>query len=163
MVLVKDHPLQFGFRQIPFLKKLKGLGGVLICPYDVSGNELMSISGSTFTCTGTLGMQSAMGGLKSIVNENYYSNDEDFVILKSREGVKDLPQRIHEKVDSDDEYMMQIRIVSNLLRGSFECDFWSFQGFDPRKPNTSVASLGKELGDQLALLGPNGENWHFRS
>mgnify|MGYP006281659677 CR=1 FL=1 len=57
LVLVKDHPLQFGFRKTDFLDRLAAIKNVVILPYDVSGNELMSLAGASFSSTGTLGFK----------------------------------------------------------------------------------------------------------
>ena len=82
-VMVKDHPLQFGFRQTKLMEQLKAIPGVYLVPYNVTGSYMLSRSGSHFTTTGTLGLQSALAGLQSIVTPSYYSNDVDFHILKA--------------------------------------------------------------------------------
>jgi hypothetical protein len=162
LIMVKDHPLQFGFRQVAFLDRLRTLPDVVLIPYDISGNELLSMSGVTFTCTGTLGMQAVLYGIPAIVTPNYYSNDQDFILLNGRNEVQNLPAKVAAWSQPADLIATQTRIIADLLRGSFVCDFFSFQKFDPENPHPGAAALGKILGAKLRELGPNGENWHAK-
>ena len=158
LVLVKDHPLQFGFRQASLLERLRALPNVVIVPYDVPGNELLSLVGTNFTCTGTLGLQAALAGLKSVVTESYYSNDEDFIVFRSRAEVDSLPARVVQTRQCDVTLAeRQRRLISNLLRGSFDGDFFSFKRFDERAPAASALSLAKALGRRLDDLIEQGE------
>ena len=162
-ILVKDHPLQFGFRQLELLERLKVLPNVVIVPYEISGNELIDLSGSTFTCTGTLGLQSALLGKHSIVTESYYTTPDDFILLRSREELKDLPRRVLDSPPRENLAERQRHIVAKLLQGSFDADFFSFKGFNPAAPSPTVKALAEHLGDELASLGPEGEDWHGRN
>jgi hypothetical protein len=159
-ILVKDHPLQFGFRQVELLERLKQFPNVVIIPYDVSGNEVMAMSATNFTLTGTLGLQAALTGLKSITTDNYYTNDEDFIIFRSREEIASLPKRVLETVVPENLADRQRRICSNLLAGSFESDFFSFGDFEPENPKSTIADMAAILGRQLHKLGPDNFNWH---
>ena len=145
-VLVKDHPLQFGFRQIALLERLKAFATVIIVPYEVSGNEALDQCGVNFTCTGTLGMQAALTGKISVVTPSYYSNDEDFITFTSRADVAGLPARVIAAKPPASLADRQYRIVKNLLRGSFASDFFSFKGFDAALPNKNVAEFGYSCG-----------------
>lgn len=150
LVLVKDHPLQFGFRQAELLERLRGLPNVVIVPYDVPGNDLLGMVGVNFTCTGTLGLQAALSGLKSVVTESYYSNDDDFIVFRSRAEVESLPARVTRTATPDVPLPeRRQRMISHLLRGSFDGDFFSFKGFDARRPATGALSLAKALGRRL--------------
>jgi hypothetical protein len=151
-IVVKDHPLQFGFRQVELLEQLKALPNVVVVPYDVSGNELLATTDATFTCTGTLGLQSALAGKRSIVTESYYTTPEDFIVLRSRDEVAELPRRLLDAPLPDALEDRQRRIVAHLLRGCFPCDFFSFKGFDSSAPNPAVAELGERLGEAIAAL-----------
>jgi len=161
-IVVKDHPLQFGFRQIELLERLKALPNVVLVPYDVSGNEVLALVDVNFTCTGTLGLQAALLGIKSVATENYYTTPEDFILMRTRADVAELPRRVIDTELSTPIEERQRRIVAKLLRGSFEADFFSFKGFKPENPAPSVAVLARELGDQMAALGRDGEDWHNR-
>ena len=157
VVMVKDHPLQFGFRQTELIDQLRALRGVVIVPYEVSGSELMSLAGVNFTCTGTMGLQAALQGIKSAVTACYYSNDEDFVVFRTPEEVDDLPARVVQTALTDQPLVQrQRRIMSQLLRGSFEGDFFSFQRFDATQPSPGALRLARAIGqrlDQLILEG----------
>jgi hypothetical protein len=161
-ILVKDHPLQFGFRQVALLDRLKQSPGVVLIPYDVSGNEVMSLVETNFTLTGTLGLQAALTGLKSIATDNYYTNDDDFILFRSREEIRQLPRRVMETTLPAALTERQNRIITSLLEGSFESDFFSFKGFDTAAPKPSIAEMARILGEQVDALGPDGENWHHK-
>jgi hypothetical protein len=153
VVLVKDHPLQFGFRQITLLNRLKTLPNVVLVPYEIGGNEVLNECGVSFTCTGTLGMQAALIGKKSITTQCYYTTPDDFILFTSRADVASLPARVEATDVPADISHRQRRIITNLLRGSFASDFFSFQGFDPAKPNPTVAELGRAFGNIIEEIG----------
>ncbi len=157
MVLVKDHPSQFGFRQTELLDRLLALPNVVLVPYDVSGNELTAQVGVSFTCTGTLGLQSALAGLTSVVTESYYATDPDFLIFRERGEVANLAQRVLASAFVEPVEVRRERIIANLLRGSFEADFFSFQGFDPERPSASALGLARALGRRLDQLIAEGQ------
>lgn len=157
LVLVKDHPLQFGFRQSELLERLRALANVVIVPYEVPGNELLSLVGTNFTCTGTLGLQAALAGLNSVVTESYYTNETDFIIFRSRAEVESLPARVVKRNLSEAPLAQrQRRMISNLLKGSFDGDFFSFKHFDERAPTVSALDLAKALGQRLHGLAEQG-------
>ena len=157
LVLVKDHPSQFGFRQTELFDRLLKVANVVIVPYDISGNELLSLTGVSFTCTGTLGLQAALAGLTSVVTDSYYAEDADFVIFHHRAEVAGLPQRVRDTHFDVDLSLRRERIISHLLRGSFEADFFSFQGFDPENPSAGALQMAQALGRQLDQLVSEGE------
>ncbi|MFK7837578.1 MAG: hypothetical protein AB8B60_15315 [Sulfitobacter sp.] len=148
-VVVKDHPQQFGFRQIGLLKRLLAIEGVILVPYEVPGTSVLAQCNINFTTTGTLGLQAALLGLKSIVTENYYSTEEDFIVLHDRAGVSDLPARVEAMEPPADLEAGQRRIITNLQCGSFESDFFSFQGFDPNAPSAGATELGRLIGIEV--------------
>jgi hypothetical protein len=156
-VLVKDHPLQFGFRQTELIDRLLALPNVVFLPYDVSGPELISVSGASFSCTGTLGLQAALAGLKSVVTESYYANDEDFIVYRERHDVSGLPQRVLDMPTCADLRARRERIIAHLLRGSFAADFFSFQNFDPAQPAPGADGMALALGHHLDLLIAEGQ------
>ncbi|PWR04548.1 hypothetical protein DKT77_00850 [Meridianimarinicoccus roseus] len=151
-VLVKDHPLQFGFRQTGLIRRLLALPNVVFLPYEVSGMEALSLCGVNFTCTGTLGLQAALAGAKSVTTRNYYTTDDDFILLENRAQVPRLPELVEAFPEVEDLPSRQRRIVANLLRGSFPCDFFSFKGFDPSNPSEGATALGRILGREVASL-----------
>lgn len=152
LVLVKDHPLQFGFRQTELLERLRVLPNVVIVPYDVPGNELLGLVDVNFTCTGTLGLQAALSGLKSVVAESYYSNDDDFILFRQRDDIGQLPARAAAASFDRPLIERQQRIIRQLLRGSFEGDYFSFKGFDADNPAPGALVLAQALGQRLDQL-----------
>ncbi|MEP3428005.1 MAG: hypothetical protein ABJN98_04940 [Roseibium sp.] len=148
-ILVKDHPLQYGFRQVSLIKRLLTLPNVIFVPYEASGTEILNKCGVNFTCTGTLGLQAALLGVKSITTPNYYTTKDDFILLENRDDVIDLPDRVEAFPAAENLEIRQRRIISNLLQGSFKSDFFSFQGFDPTKPSKGATELGVLVGDEL--------------
>jgi hypothetical protein len=159
-IIVKDHPLQFGFRQAALVERLKALKNVVFVPYEISGNELLSMCAVSVTGTGTLGLQAALLGNTSVVCDAYYvASEADFVVLKSRDDIASLAERIKRHKSPPSLYDLRARIIAQLLRASFTADFFSFRNFDPAAENTTVSELGRILGERLRRMGPNGEDW----
>lgn len=161
-IVVKDHPLQFGFRQTELLDRLKAFPNVVIVPYEVSGNALLARCGLSVTATGTLGLQAGLLGNTSICGEAYYVTEGDFVVLRDRADLDRLAATVAAWKPPASLPDRQARIIANLLRGSFDADFFSFRGFDPARPNPAAAELGRRLGERIRALGPDGEDWHGR-
>lgn len=161
-IVVKDHPLQFGFRQTRLLDRLKAFPNVVIVPYEVSGNALLARCGVNVTATGTLGLQAGLLGNISITGEAYYVTADDFLVLREARDLEALPGKVAGRMPPASLHDRQARIIANLLQGSFDADFFSFQGFDPARPNPAAAELGRRLGERLRALGPDGEDWHGR-
>lgn len=152
LVLVKDHPSQFGFRQRELIERLKALPNVIFLPYEVSGNEAVSLVNTNFTLTGTLGLQSALLGLTSIVSPTYYVTEGDFLTFDNPAQAASLPEKAMQWQATEPLQARQRRILSHLLEGSFEGDFFSFRGFQPQNPQESVRVLAANLGSQLRVL-----------
>jgi hypothetical protein len=162
-ILVKDHPLQFGFRQVELIERLRALQNVVLVPYEVSGNRMLEVCGVSLTATGTLGLQSALMGSRSVTGEAYYANPEDFILLRTWDDLSDLATLVEDVPPPAALQDRQKRIVTQLLRGSFTADFFSFRGFDPAQPSAGTTELGRALGERLRRLGPDHEAWHERN
>ena len=163
VVVVKDHPLQFGFRQTALLERLKAFPNVVVVPYEISSNNLMALCGVSLTGTGTIGLQASLLGLKSVTADAYYvSSDQDYIVLRSWAEIAGLGQRIDDALAPDDLHAHQTRLVARLLQGSFDADFFSFQNFNAQVPDEATAELGRQLGARIRQLGPDGEDWHGR-
>lgn len=152
MVLVKDHPLQFGFRQLGLLARLREVENLVVLPYEVSGNILLDAVHHCFAVTGTLGLQAAMLGKTAVVTDNYYTNEEDFVIYRTRADIPRLPERTAAFEITDPLHEVQTRLVHDLLKGCFVGDYATFRGFDPADPSPDTTTLGQNLGDHIAAL-----------
>lgn len=162
-IVVKDHPLQFGFRRTDLLDRLKTLPNVVIVPYEVSGNAVLAQCGVNLTATGTLGLQAALIGETAVTGEAYYvTDDSDFLTLRSWADLDGLPERVAARSAPASLHERQRRIIERLMRGSFIAEFYSFRGFDTAHPNADAGALGRQLGARMRKLGPNGEDWHGR-
>lgn len=156
LVLVKDHPLQFGFRQTGLLKRLLDIDNTILVPYEVGANELLELVGVNFTCTGTLGLQAALLGLKSVVTESYYSNERDFIVFTERGDIADLPARVEGLEFTEPLESRQRRIIARILRGSFQGNLFSFRNFDINNPSADALQLAQALGQRLRRLARGG-------
>ncbi len=145
-ILVKDHPQQFGFRQRQLIQRLLQIPNVLFLPYEVSGNEVLSLVGANFTLTGTLGLQAALFGLKSVATPTWYVAPGRFITFAARGEVKDLPQRVLDWSPPGSLEDTQRAILARILEGFFPGDFFTFKGFKREAPPPSVAALAKEFG-----------------
>lgn len=156
-VAVKDHPLQFGFRQVELIDRLQGLPNAVFVPFDVPANELLSMCGTSFTFTGTVGLQAALKGIESAVTDSYYSNDEDFAVFRTPDELEQLPKRFV-GMDSSRVPLVdrQRRIVKHLLQGSFVGDFFSFKGFKHSAKTPGADQMGSALGARLHELSEQG-------
>lgn len=152
LVLVKDHPLQFGFRQTDVVERLLALENVVLVPYEVPGTELLQLVDTNFTCTGTLGMQAALLGKKSVATASYYTNESDFILYGSTGEISQLPQRVEAATVAADLESRQRRIIGKLMRGSFEGDFFSFKNFRPHEGQEGARALALNLGERLRPL-----------
>lgn len=153
LIAVKDHPLQFGFRQTELFDRLLELPNVVLVPYDVPGQQLLEMVEVNFTCTGTLGLQATLAGKTSVVTDSYYTNEQDFVIFRSRDEVQDLPRRaMADQLKVVDTQRKGERIVRQLLRGSFDGDLFSFMNFDIAQPSKAASQLALTLGQRLDEL-----------
>lgn len=145
-ILVKDHPLQFGFRQRELIERLLAIPNTVFLPYDVSGNEALSVVGANFTLTGTLGLQAALFGLKSVVTPAWYASPEQFITFDTRDEVRRLPQRVLEWSRPGTLEDAQRAIIARILKGSFPGDFFTFKGFEREKAPPAVRDLAIEFG-----------------
>lgn len=161
-ILVKDHPLQFGFRQTALLETLKAIPNVVIVPYEVSGNAMLALCGVSVTATGTLGLQAALLGNVSIACQAYYVVDDDFLVIREWGDIVGVSEQLAQREPPEPLEARQARIVSHLLRGSFDGQFMSLFGFDPTAPGDAT-HMGRELGQRLRQMGPDGEDWHGRN
>jgi hypothetical protein len=122
---------------------------------------LMSLCDAHFTTTGTLGLQSALAGLQSVVTESYYSKPRDFHILGSRDDVAALPGRVLATAEPSPEQLRerQTRIAEQIVRGTIYEDLYSRNGLDGRV-NPTIAAIGRTLGQAMHRYGRQGLDWH---
>ena len=142
IIVIKDHPLQFGFRQKELIDRLKVIQNVVFVPYDVSGNALLEQCDVIFTCTGTLGMQAALVGKVAITTPTYFTTSEDFVVLNTLVEVEELPARVDALLPVRDAALAerQRRIVGLLMKGSFSGDYYAFRTFNASNGTDTYSS-----------------------
>lgn len=162
-IVVKDHPLQFGFRQTAFLRALQAIPNVVLVPYEVSGNAMLAECGVSVTATGTLGLQAALLGNASVTGKAYYVVDQDFLVLRNWQDLASVADWLLETAQPLSIEERQTRIISHLLSGSFNGPFMSLFGFRDERPNPEADQMGRELGLRLRRMGPQGEDWHGRN
>ena len=158
-LFVKDHPNQFGFRNIELFRSLAKHDAVSFLPYDVPGQWLVDQCGSTFTWTGTVGLQAAMAGRCAVVDTSaYYFVDGLFVDMAGASDIDRLPERI--AAFSLPMPLAEARraLARHFLRSTVPGAYLSWKGFsasDPervRSTETIVASLNRYL-PALATMG----------
>jgi len=158
LLLIKDHPLQFGVRQRGLIERLLSLPNAVFLPYDVRGETVLQVCGINFSFTGTLGLQAALAGLKSIVTSCYYSNDRDFVVFRDARELSELPQRVETMRSTRPLESRQADIVAHLLRGSFEGNMFSFRKFSRSSPSPDAAALAASMGEFMRRLRVEGND-----
>lgn len=130
-IFVKDHPLQFGFRQRELFERLSVLPFVTLVPYDVPANLMIEKCAVSVTFTGTIGFQAALAGLCSIVTEPYYSTKKYFVHIRNREEMRTLIDQLRQWRPPEDLAAARREIVRHLASISVEGDYFGWRNFDP--------------------------------
>ncbi|MCA6117801.1 hypothetical protein J6524_23415 [Bradyrhizobium sp. WSM 1738] len=150
-IFVKDHPLQFGFRQRELFERLSKLSFVTLVPYDVPANLLIGKCGVSVTFTGTIGLQAALAGLCSIATEPYYATEQHFMNVKDVDEVDALAERLAQWRLPDDLAVIRREIVRHLASISVEGDYFGWRNFDAgdAAARASVEPLVRSLNAHL--------------
>ena len=150
-IFVKDHPLQFGFRQRELFERLAKLPFVTLVPYDVPANLLIQQCAVSVTFTGTIGFQAALAGLRSVVAEPYYATERHFLQVRNAGEIDGLPARLAQWQLPDDLATTRREIVRHLLAIGIEGDYFGWRKFDPEDEvaRASAASLIRSLNAHL--------------
>jgi hypothetical protein len=146
-IFVKDHPLQFGFRQRELFERLSKLPFVTLVPYEVPANLLIGKCAISVTFTGTIGLQAALAGLCSVVTEPYYATERYFLNIRNAEEIESLVARLRQWRPPDDMTTARREIIRHLTAISVEGDYFTWREFDPEKQaaRDAVASLVRSL------------------
>lgn len=152
-VFVKDHPSQFGFRQIEHVRRLTAIPGVTFVPYEVPGRTLTDNCHATLTLTGTVGLQAALSGRGAIVSsDTYYAFPGRFILLNTREDIETLPQALRAFTPPADLHQDRRMVVRHLLRSSVPGTLnwlkWSPASDPDNKVDGTIQSLN-QYGPQL--------------
>ncbi|MCA6121826.1 hypothetical protein J6500_07920 [Bradyrhizobium sp. WSM 1704] len=129
-IFIKDHPLQFGFRQRALFQRLSKLPAVTLVPYDVPANVLISKCGVSVTFTGTIGFQAAVAGLCSVVSEPYYATEHEFVHIRDVGEIDELAERLARWQPPGDLAATRRTIMQHLVSISIEGDYFGWRNFD---------------------------------
>lgn len=130
-IFVKDHPLQFGFRQRELFQRLAKLPYVTLVPYDVPANLLIAKCAVSVTFTGTIGFQAALAGLCSIATEPYYATEPHFLHIRNSADIDSLVDKLEQWRFSDDLARIRFEIMHHLASISVEGDYFGWRKFDP--------------------------------
>lgn len=150
-IFVKDHPLQFGFRQRELFERMSKLPFVTLVPYEVPANLLISKCGVSVTFTGTIGLQAALAGLCSVATEPYYATEQHFVHIRDVGDIDSLAERLASWCLPDDLATTRREIVRHLASISVEGDYFGWRDFDPKDAaaRASVEPLARSLNAHL--------------
>lgn len=133
-IFIKDHPNMFGMRRADFFDGLLKSGAVVPIPYDVPSPPLVDQSLTTFTWSGTVGLQSAMKGHRPIVVEPPYFVDGPFVQLRTLDEIAMLPVRSeahHNPMTlAESQRAIARHVLSACVPGTLA--YADFDGRDPR-------------------------------
>jgi hypothetical protein len=133
-IFVKDHPLQFGFRQRELFERLSRLQAVTLVPYDVSANLMIERCGISVTFTGTIGFQAALAGLCSVATDPYYATGDHFLHVRNVGEIDDLVDRLKRWRSPDDLAAARREIIRHLVSVSVAGDYFGWRKFDPENP-----------------------------
>jgi hypothetical protein len=135
-LFVKDHPSQFGFRQVELFQRLAKFPNVAFVPYEVSAQQLINECKTTFAWTGTVGFQAALAGRCAVVASSaYYYVEGLFVPISSIDDIDDLAQRIERFEPSLPLAEARRALVRHVLRSSAPGVYSTWRGFSPRDPD----------------------------
>ena len=150
-IFVKDHPLQFGFRQRGLFERLTKMPFVVLVPYDVPANLLIGKCAVSVTFTGTIGFQAALAGLCSVATDAYYATERHFLHVRDVSEIDGLPNKLERWRLPDDLVTTRREIVRHLAAHSVEGDYFGWRKFDPENEasRASVATLAESLNTHL--------------
>jgi hypothetical protein len=149
-VFVKDHPVMFGLRRKEIYERLKDIDRVIFIPYEVRSQVLIDRCKTTFTWTGTIGIQAALAGRCPVVSTTYYRTPQDFIYLDTWEDIATLPEKIDRFQLPDTLDAVRQRVLYQLCSSSVPAST-NWTKFDPQ---TSDLSGTQMLIDSLNLYLP---------
>jgi hypothetical protein len=146
-IFVKDHPLQFGFRQREIFERLSNLSYVILVPYEVTAGEMIQKCGVSLTFTGTIGFQAALAGLCSIATDPYYATEPDFLQIRNVREISDLGRRLRQWRPTRDIQAARHAMVKHLASISVPGAYITWQKFyaSDEADRKAVASLVASL------------------
>jgi hypothetical protein len=158
-IFVKDHPLQFGFRQRELFKRLARLPYVTLMPYDVSAGLLLEKCAISVTFTGTIGFQAALAGLCSVATYPYYATDDEFLHIRNTCEIADLVDRLGQWRSGRDIRVVRRSITRRLASISVAGDYFTWRKFQASDAaaREAVAPLVRSLNGHLPAFLKHGK------
>jgi len=154
-LFVKDHPNMFGIRHVGLYERLARIKGVTFVPFSVPAQFLIDNCYSSFTFSGTVGLQAALAGRCPVVIDSYYFVEGQFLRISSLEDITELPERIRQFATPQPLAEAQRQLVKQILRTLAPGDtVASFFGFDEHDSACveRVKPLTQSLNDYLPLF-----------
>jgi hypothetical protein len=150
-IFIKDHPLQFGFRQRELFERLSKLPAVTCVPYDVAANYLIDRCDVSVTFSGTIGYQAALAGLCSIVTDAYYADEEHYLHVRNVGEIDGIVDRIRNWHRPANIEAARRQIVSRLVAAGAPGNYFTWRKFDPNDETAreAVKSLVQSLNQYL--------------
>jgi hypothetical protein len=149
-LFIKDHPGQFGFRQVEVLERLARYDCITFVPYEVSGRTMIRECHATFAWTGTVGFEAAMLGRAVMAADGaYYLVDDAFYVVRGMDDIASLPDRISRFVPPADLRAHQEQLVRHLLRSTVAGGYMGWRGFSGKTTSGDPTTRLVESFDQF--------------
>jgi hypothetical protein len=141
-VFVKDHPVMFGLRRTDVYDQLSKIAGVVFVPYEVRSQQLIEQCKTTFTWTGTIGIQAALAGRCPIASTTYYRTEEDFIHLNTWEDIASLPAKIDQFQLPQEKELEAVRqrVIHRLCSSTVPASL-DWVHFDPSKTDLTGTQI----------------------
>jgi len=146
-ILIKDHPLQFGFRQRELMQGLAKMPSVIMVPYDVPATLLLAECGVSVTFTGTIGFQAALAGNCSVVSDPYYATEQHYIHVRDFAEIDGVADAVRNWQPPADLERARLDIVRPLAQASVPGDYFTWRGFD--RDNAAARAAAQPLVDSL--------------
>jgi hypothetical protein len=159
LVFVKDHPLQFGFRQRELFQHLAKLPYVVLVPYEVPAGLMIESCAISVTFTGTIGFQAALAGLCSVATDPYYATADEFLHVRNTCEIANLSDRLNRWRHRRDLRAVRRVLMRHLASVSAAGDYFTWRRFDTSNEaaRKAVAPLVRSLNDHLPAFVRSGK------
>lgn len=154
LVLVKDHPNMFAYRKQAFMQRLLAHPGVVLVPSHVPAQHLIMECDATFTFQGTVGLQSALMGKRSVVvGQPYYYLPGRFLPLMSLAEVENVGARLDQFAVAGDVVENQRMIMRHCLEAVVPGDALRHVSFHGTADDVAAAlQVGRSVAEWFPRL-----------
>lgn len=118
--LVKEHPSAMGLRQAQFYKQFARNDAVILTPFDVASNEIISKADMVLTWTGSVGVEAIMRSKPLITfGHAYYDPGYGILHLESKDQLRKLESILvdYMRKPQVDSLQLQRDVVTYMLKG----------------------------------------------